>query len=178
MAVCGFASTSSLRTSTLPAYLVASFSISGATIRHGPHHSAQKSTTTGFSDWRTSVSKVASVTSGTLEDIRGSFLSNPASAGDLLQQSVGIEDAVVREPIEDGAPVATARDQPGGAQHRKVLAHVRDLAADLARQLADALLSAGESFDDAEPLGVGQGTRDGGGAHARCIPGEDRFHRA
>jgi len=28
-------------------------------MRHGPHHSAQKSTTTGFSLWRTSVSKVA-----------------------------------------------------------------------------------------------------------------------
>jgi hypothetical protein len=63
MAVCGLASTSSFRTSTVPAYFAASFSISGATMRHGPHHSAQKSTTTGFSLWSTSVSNVASVTS-------------------------------------------------------------------------------------------------------------------
>src|SRR5688572_23226024 len=34
--------------------------------RHGPHQGAQKSTTTGLSDWMTSSSKVASVTSLTL----------------------------------------------------------------------------------------------------------------
>ena len=34
----------------------------GATCRHGPHHSAQKSTITGLSLLRTSASKVASVT--------------------------------------------------------------------------------------------------------------------
>src|ERR671910_2696386 len=100
MAVCGFASTSSLRTSTTPAYLAASFSISGATMRHGPHHSAQKSTITGFSLWSTSASNVASVTSGTLDDIRIPFLCVRRSAGALLQQSVGVEDAVVHEPIE------------------------------------------------------------------------------
>src|ERR671918_1976388 len=110
MAVCGLASTSSLRTSTTPAYLAASFSISGATMRHGPHHSAQKSTTTGLSLWSTSASNVASVTSGTLDDIGISFL-QPASAGDLLQQPIGVENAIVHEPIEDGASLATAGDQ-------------------------------------------------------------------
>ena len=34
----------------------------GATAWHGPHHSAQKSTSTGFSLWRTSCSKVSVVT--------------------------------------------------------------------------------------------------------------------
>src|SRR6185437_5688658 len=38
-------------------------SSTGATAWQGPHHSAQKSTSTGSPDWRTSFSKVASVTS-------------------------------------------------------------------------------------------------------------------
>src|SRR5687767_5504272 len=37
-------------------------SSTGATILHGPHHSAQKSTSTGLSLCRTSVANVASVT--------------------------------------------------------------------------------------------------------------------
>src|SRR5690606_34196789 len=36
---------------------------SGVTFRHGTHHSAQKSTSTGLSDCSTSVAKLASVTS-------------------------------------------------------------------------------------------------------------------
>src|SRR6195256_44317 len=35
----------------------------GAMARHGPHHEAQKSTSTGWSDFRTSWSKFASFTS-------------------------------------------------------------------------------------------------------------------
>jgi len=42
---------------TLPAYSPASSSSMGAIILHGPHHSAQKSTTTGVADLRTSCSK-------------------------------------------------------------------------------------------------------------------------
>ena len=57
----GFASTSTLTTSTAPLYFSASFSISGATILQGPHQAAQKSTTTGRSAWMTSSSKVESV---------------------------------------------------------------------------------------------------------------------
>ena len=45
----GLASTSTFTTWTVPSYLAASFSISGATILQGPHQVAQKSTTTGFS---------------------------------------------------------------------------------------------------------------------------------
>src|SRR4029453_9787518 len=43
----------------------ASSSMIGDTCLQGPHQSAQKSTTTGLSDFRTTSSKVASVTSAT-----------------------------------------------------------------------------------------------------------------
>src|SRR4051812_41071618 len=46
----------------LSAFSTAISSSTGATILHGPHHSAQKSTRTGLSLPRTSVSNVASVT--------------------------------------------------------------------------------------------------------------------
>src|SRR5690348_476456 len=49
-----------------------SFAISwrmGATWRHGPHHSAQNSTSTGLSLLRTSVSNVASVTAFTVRSL-------------------------------------------------------------------------------------------------------------
>src|SRR5918994_6949073 len=160
MAVCGFASTSSLRTSTTPAYLAASFSISGATMRHGPHHSAQKSTITGLSLPSTSVSNVASVTSGTLDDIRVPFVGVRRSAGDLLEQMVGVEDAVVGEPIEDRASLATAGDEASRAQHGQMLAHVRHLAAHVARQIADAPLAVGELLEHAQSLRIGQRSSD------------------
>src|ERR1035437_6292659 len=60
MAVPPLASTSSLPTLALPAYSPATTSIVGAICRHGPHHSAQKSTKTGTSDRSTSGSNVAS----------------------------------------------------------------------------------------------------------------------
>src|SRR5919108_1151067 len=134
--MCGLASTSSLRTSTFPAYFSASFSISGATRRHGPHHSAQKSTITGRSLFRTSSSKVASVTSGTLDDMPLRVLSGPGLPRDLLEESIGLEDAVVREPIEDGAPVAARRHDPGRTEDGEMLAHVGNLAAHVPGQAA------------------------------------------
>src|SRR3989338_897791 len=60
---CWLLSTSSLPTFSLPSYSFAISSTAGAIILHGPHHTAQKSTNTGLSDFRTSVSKFASVTS-------------------------------------------------------------------------------------------------------------------
>src|SRR6186997_432980 len=45
-------------------------SSTGATAWHGPHHSAQKSTRTGFSLWRTSSSKVEVVTSRAIASFR------------------------------------------------------------------------------------------------------------
>src|SRR6187549_3912298 len=103
----GFASTSTLTTSTAPSYFAASFSISGATILQGPHQVAQKSTTTGLSALRTSSSNVA-----------------------------------------------PARHEPGAAKHGKVLAHVRHLASNPDRQLADGELALGQRFEHAQPLGV------------------------
>jgi hypothetical protein len=51
-----------LATSTLPEYSLASLSRIGATILHGPHQGAQKSTITGVVDFKTVCSKAASVT--------------------------------------------------------------------------------------------------------------------
>src|SRR5690242_4633773 len=52
----------SLAIFTLPFSSLAISSRAGAICRHGPHHSAQKSTTTGVVDFSTSVSKVSSET--------------------------------------------------------------------------------------------------------------------
>src|SRR6478672_9113502 len=61
-ATAGFSSILSFATFTLPFISVAISSSEGAIIRHGPHHSAQKSTTTGSLDFSTSESNVRSVT--------------------------------------------------------------------------------------------------------------------
>src|SRR5262245_37951438 len=61
-AVAWFSSTLSLRILTLPLSEPAISSRAGAIIRQGPHHSAQKSTTTAPWAFKTSASKVASVT--------------------------------------------------------------------------------------------------------------------
>src|SRR4029450_3498134 len=60
--VAGLASMSSLAIVNLPSYVFATSSSTGANILQGPHHSAQKSTRTGFDDLRTSWSKVLSDT--------------------------------------------------------------------------------------------------------------------
>ena len=59
--VAGLESTSIFVKLTLPAYSEATSSTIGAIILHGPHHSAQKSTSTGLSDFNTSASKEASL---------------------------------------------------------------------------------------------------------------------
>src|SRR4051812_44947946 len=56
---------SSLANFTRPSCSAASSVRIGSTARQGPHHGAQKSTTTGVEDCRTSCSKVASVSSST-----------------------------------------------------------------------------------------------------------------
>src|SRR5579859_1358733 len=58
----GFSSMLNLAILTLPFISFAISSSEGAIIRQGPHHSAQKSTTTGSFDFKTSLSKLASVT--------------------------------------------------------------------------------------------------------------------
>src|ERR1700682_6135706 len=74
-AVCGFSSTLSLTILTLPLSEPAAISSSaGAIIRHGPHHSAQKSTTTAPVAFNTSDSKSASETLPTAMGITSSCL--------------------------------------------------------------------------------------------------------
>src|SRR5687768_18502451 len=63
--VIGLWSIFSFTTLTRPAYVEASSSTIGPIILHGPHHSAQKSTSTGVSDLRTWASKSASPTCST-----------------------------------------------------------------------------------------------------------------
>ena len=58
-----------LRDLDWPAFSAAISSTTGATIRHGPHQGAQKSTSTGTSDSSTSAWKLLSVTSETLPAI-------------------------------------------------------------------------------------------------------------
>src|SRR6478672_9812342 len=78
-AMAGLSSTFTLTTSTFSLYSPAISSRIGPSLRHGPHHSAQKSTITGLSAERTSVSKLASVTSFALL-ITFSFFSNYGGA--------------------------------------------------------------------------------------------------
>src|SRR3954471_14555127 len=59
---CGFSSMFSLAMVILPSSSVLSSSRAGAIMRQGPHHSAQKSTNTGFLASRTSAWKEASDT--------------------------------------------------------------------------------------------------------------------
>src|SRR5436853_7088426 len=61
MAVWPLSSTLSLPTLALPAYSEAMVSMVGPIWRHGPHHSDQKSTSTGSGDLSTSLSNAASV---------------------------------------------------------------------------------------------------------------------
>src|SRR6266446_1324223 len=68
-AVDGLSSTFIFTTATLPEYCSAIASTVGDNIRQGAHQAAQKSTSTGFSDFRTSCSKDLSVTSLTLSFI-------------------------------------------------------------------------------------------------------------
>src|SRR5580704_3079036 len=68
-AVPGFSSTLSLTIFTLPFSELEISSSAGEIIRHGPHHSAQKSTTTGPLALSTSASNVASVTFSTMKNL-------------------------------------------------------------------------------------------------------------
>jgi hypothetical protein len=89
-----------------------------------------------------------------------SFLS--ALPGDVLDESIGLEDACVREAVEDGVAVAPARDESGSTKHRKVLAHVGDLAAHLKAEVAHRELADGERLEDAQALRVRERATDGG----------------
>src|SRR5918994_5228077 len=59
--VSGLSSMLTFATTTIALLSAASSSRNGAIVLHGPHHSAQKSTTTGRSDFSTSASNEASL---------------------------------------------------------------------------------------------------------------------
>src|ERR1035438_1228155 len=79
MGVAPLRSTSILPNVTLPLYSPASSSTMGAIARQGPHQAAQKSTSTGLSDFSTSESKFASVTSTVAWPDDGTFGAPPVS---------------------------------------------------------------------------------------------------
>src|SRR5215470_1113935 len=59
----GWSSTFSFMTRAGPAYCSAIASTTGSSVRHGPHHGAQKSTNTSFPDCKTAWSKSLSLSS-------------------------------------------------------------------------------------------------------------------
>src|ERR1700680_3515107 len=85
-AVPGFSSTLSLTILTLPLSDLEISSSAGAIMRQGPHHSAQKSTTTGPLALSTSCSKVASVVLSTMKNL--TFLQE--TAGLFFEESAGL----------------------------------------------------------------------------------------
>src|SRR5271170_7244624 len=85
-AVPGFSSTLSLTILTLPSSDLEISSSAGEIIRHGPHHSAQKSTTTGPLALSTSVSNVASVVFSTMKHLV--FFRESATRGDERMKGV------------------------------------------------------------------------------------------
>src|SRR3954466_8803073 len=84
-AIAGFSSILSLATLILPCISVAISSSDGAIIRQGPHHSAQKSTTTGSLDFNSALSNVESVTFAVdmmcLSILLDAYLHAPAATG-------------------------------------------------------------------------------------------------
>jgi hypothetical protein len=95
-----------------------------------------------------------------------------ALAGDVLDESVGLEDPVVGEAIEDGVAVAAAGHETGSAEDREVLAHVGNLAADPAAEVADRELAKGKRLEDTQALGIRQCPTDGGVALAIILGGD------
>jgi len=63
---------STFTTSHSPAAPLATFSSSGAIMRHGPHHGAQKSTTTGSEDEAINASKIAASGTSSGSPVAGS----------------------------------------------------------------------------------------------------------
>src|SRR3954469_5046608 len=106
-------------------------SSTGATILHGPHQVAQKSTRTGFSLVRTSSTNVASVTFTVLDMVSPSGWSKAGksvgaraiAAADQLGRLVGVGLAVLGEPsfrVDRGAAPGTRGGDrlPVGAVHQ------------------------------------------------------------
>jgi hypothetical protein len=119
----GFASTSTFTTLRCPACRSARSSSTGEIIRHGPHHAAQKSTTTGTEAVvsATNVSPSASTTQGSVDLHRG-HRGIPRAIGPtrLRALQVGQPMIVTITRLEPGAAVVALRpDQPSeGASGR------------------------------------------------------------
>src|SRR6266699_2337232 len=105
MGVALLRSTSILPIFTLPAYSVASSSTIGAMARHGPHQAAQKSKSTGVSDFRTSWSKFESVTS---------TIPFPAIVPPTLE--ILEHAATIVTPVLDAFPPPKSQEQRAGGK--------------------------------------------------------------
>src|SRR4051812_1029091 len=105
----GFSSTFTLAILTLPCISAAISSSAGPIMRQGPHHSAQKSTTTGSADFSTSWSKLVSVT------FMVAIASPWARSGGLVRRS-----AVVRRGLPGGQGEAAMRSRGREAIERPV----------------------------------------------------------
>src|SRR6185312_4655517 len=99
----GFSSMLSLAIFTLPPSSVAISSSDGAIILQGPHHSAQKSTTTGSDDWSTSAWKLFLSTFWVAMDISFELRCRRCGCG-----GTGIQAALFSRSRESGK---------GGVQH-------------------------------------------------------------
>ena len=108
-------STSSFTTLSLPAYSLASASTVGATARQGPHQAAQKSTSTGNGDWRTSASKFSLVTASAL-DMDDPPRESKTSNGRPLDARTGAKDTLrMLDPGRIGrGPEGVKRQSPAG----------------------------------------------------------------
>jgi hypothetical protein len=87
----GFASTSTITTLRCPACRSATSSSTGEIIRHGPHHAAQKSTTTATNAVvsATNVSLPASTTKGSTDLHRGDSRDSPGDRADAIACATG-----------------------------------------------------------------------------------------
>ena len=98
-AILGFSSTLTLASSTAPAVSATAFSSMGPRVVHGPHHGAQRSTTTGTVELRSTTSdwKVWSVTS-IGHDANG--WAHPAGTGTARTRADGPPPGRHRAPAE------------------------------------------------------------------------------
>src|SRR6185436_14983048 len=103
--VTGLVLVSILTKVTLSPWVLASSSMIGATCLHGPHQSAQKSTSTGLSDLITTSSKVESVTSDTAPIENSCSLLGPSGNGKIKKSwwNSSWRRALTRSSVVDSA---------------------------------------------------------------------------
>src|SRR5436190_8093822 len=113
---------------TRSASSVASSSRTGSTLRHGGHHSAQKSTRTTPSDWSTSETKVASVTAVVLPMRIVSFSGRGARDSSVVRRQVplGIQGSgATSAGSGDGLHVGVVHQVACGEHARQVRTRAR-----------------------------------------------------